>query len=53
MADVEYEKEYLLRKKKLREFHKGLPQSRKNQEIYHKIMGSAENNEESQESDDE
>lgn len=43
MADTDYEKEYLSRKKKLREFHKKLPQSRKNQEIYHKIMGSSEN----------
>lgn len=46
MVDVEYEKEYLSRKRKLREFHSKLPQSRKNQEIYHKIMGSADAGEE-------
>ena len=51
MADVEYEKEYLLKKKKLKEFHKRLPQSRKNQEIYHKIMGSADSSDENNDSE--
>ena len=40
MGDIEYEKEYNSRKKKLREMHIKLKNSREIQEIYHKIMGS-------------
>ena len=42
MGDTDYEKEYLKRKKALKQFHSNLPKQKKNQEIYHKIMGSAE-----------
>jgi hypothetical protein len=42
MGDEAYEKEYLARKKRLREMHKKLKQSRELQEIYHKIMGISE-----------
>jgi hypothetical protein len=44
MGDPDVEKDYLARKKKLRELHAKLsnPQAKKNQEIYHRIMGSAE-----------
>jgi len=44
MGDADVEKDYLARKKKLKELHAKLsnPQSKKNQEIYHRIMGSAE-----------
>ncbi len=42
MGDADYEKEYLKRKKALKKFHSNLPKQKKNQEIYHKIMGSAE-----------
>ena len=40
MGDVEYEKEYLDRKKKLRSLHSRLKATKDVQEIYHKIMGS-------------
>lgn len=42
MGDPDYEKEYIARKKKLRSLHKNLLNSRHTQEIYHKIMGSTE-----------
>lgn len=42
MGDADYEKEYMARKKKLRNLHKNLLNSKKTQEIYHKIMGSTE-----------
>lgn len=42
MGDVEYEKEYNSRKKRLRDMHVKLKNSKEIQEIYHKIMGSAE-----------
>jgi len=40
MGDADYEKEYLERKKRLKAMHKSLKNSRRVQEIYHKIMGS-------------
>jgi len=49
MGDPEYEKEYLKRKKKLKSMYNSLKNSKEIQEIYHKIMGSAENNSESSE----
>lgn len=42
MGDPEYEKEYIKRKKKLRDMHVKLKNSKEIQEIYHKIMGSTE-----------
>lgn len=44
MADADYEKEYLARKKKLKSLHQKLSDSKSKhiQEIYHKIMGSTE-----------
>lgn len=44
MGDADYEKEYSDRKKRLKSLHKKLnnPESKRIQEIYHKIMGSAE-----------
>lgn len=44
MGDADVEKDYLARKKKLRALHSKLsnPQAKKNQEIYHRIMGSVE-----------
>lgn len=47
MGDPEYEKEYLKRKKKLRMLHGRLKETKENQEIYHRIMGSQEGNDES------
>lgn len=44
MGDPEYEKEYLKRKKKLRMLHDRLKDTKENQEIYHRIMGSQEGN---------
>ena len=43
MGDSEYEKLYLKRKQELRAMHKRLKNSRDIQEIYHKLMGSDEN----------
>ncbi len=40
MGDIEYEKEYMERKKRLRKLHKRLKDTKHTQEIYHKIMGS-------------
>lgn len=42
MGDPEYEKEYLERKKRLREIHRKLKDSKEIQEIYHKLMGCEE-----------
>ena len=42
MVDSSYQKEYLERKKRLRELHKHLKDTKEVQEIYHKIMGSSE-----------
>lgn len=42
MGDADYEKEYRKRKEKLRSIHKRLKETKENQEIYHKIMGSIE-----------
>lgn len=42
MGDLDYEKEYLERKKRLRGLHGKLRDTKDIQEIYHKIMGSAE-----------
>jgi hypothetical protein len=42
MGDAEYEKEYAMRKKKLRHLHQKLKDTKHIQEIYHKIMGSSE-----------
>ena len=42
MGDIDYEKEYLDRKKKLRKLHQSLKDTKHIQEIYHKIMGSSE-----------
>jgi hypothetical protein len=42
MGDIDYENDYLARKKKLRDLHKRLKETKDVQEIYHKIMGSAE-----------
>lgn len=44
MGDPDVEKDYFARKKKLKDLHEKLsnPQAKKNQEIYHRIMGSAE-----------
>jgi len=43
MGDPDYEKLYLKRKQELRDMHKRLKNSRDIQEIYHKLMGSNEN----------
>ena len=51
MAEVDYETEYLARKKRLRALHKNLTDSREIQEIYHKIMGSPESGEFTEEVD--
>jgi len=52
MGDADYEKEYAKRKKKLKLLHKKLnnPESKKIQEIYHKIMGSSEGESKTEES---
>jgi hypothetical protein len=42
MGDTDYENDYLARKKRLRDLHKRLKETKDVQEIYHKIMGSAE-----------
>lgn len=42
MADLDYEKEYLEKKKRLRHLHTRLKDTKDVQEIYHKIMGSSE-----------
>lgn len=42
MGDAEYEKEYMMRKQKLRHLHTKLKDTKHIQEIYHKIMGSNE-----------
>ena len=42
MGDLEYEKEYLKKKKKLKLMYTNLKNSKEIQEIYHKIMGSNE-----------
>ena len=42
MGDVDYENDYLQKKQKLRGLHKRLKETKKVQEIYHKIMGSSE-----------
>ena len=42
MGDIDYENDYLARKKKLRGLHKRLKETKDVQEIYHKIMGSSE-----------
>ncbi len=51
MGDPEYEKEYISRKKKLRELHGKLKDTKHIQEIYHKIMGSVEQNPDNPDSD--
>lgn len=40
MGDLEYEKNYMNRKKQLRALHKRLYETKETQEIYHRIMGS-------------
>jgi hypothetical protein len=40
MGDSEYESEYLSRKERLRKLHQNLKRTKEVQEIYHKIMGS-------------
>ena len=40
MVEKDYEKKYLEKKKKLKEFHKNLKNSKEIQELYHKIMGT-------------
>lgn len=52
MADIDYEKEYLERKKRLRHLHTRLKDTKDVQEIYHKIMGSAEGEGEAASPDD-
>ena len=42
MSDTDYHSEYLSRKKRLRNLHKRLRETKEVQEIYHKIMGSSE-----------
>jgi hypothetical protein len=42
MAENDYEKEYMERKKRLRILHTKLKDTKEIQEIYHKIMGSSE-----------
>jgi hypothetical protein len=49
MGDSDYEKSYLERKKKLRQLHKKLKDTKEVQEIYHKIMGSGVENSDSSE----
>ena len=51
MGDADYENEYLDRKKRLRELHKKLKDTKDVQEIYHKIMGSAETGDASEETE--
>lgn len=41
-SDTDYHNSYLNKKKKLRELHKRLRETKEVQEIYHKIMGSSE-----------
>ncbi len=54
MGDPDYEKAYLARKKKLRELHKKLADTKANQEIYHRIMGSVtEDNDSASEEEEE
>ena len=53
MGDVDYEKGYLSRKKKLRMLHQRLKDTKRSQEIYHKIMGSADSTSDDQSLDDE
>ena len=45
MADMDYESEYKARKKKLKQLHQKLKDTKDVQEIYHKIMGSSESEE--------
>ena len=44
MGDADYERDYLERKKRLKQLHSKLssPKAKHIQEIYHKIMGSAD-----------
>ncbi|MFW6225808.1 MAG: hypothetical protein ACOC3V_02465 [bacterium] len=49
MGDVDYEKSYFEKKKKLRVLHQKLKDTKKTQEIYHKIMGSETDDIQSQE----
>lgn len=49
MGDPDYEKEYLSRKERLRALHSRLKETKKTQEIYHKIMGSNEDETETKE----
>jgi hypothetical protein len=55
MGDADYEKEYLARKRKLKGLHTKLSDSKSKhiQEIYHKIMGSTEGHEASDDSTEE
>lgn len=53
MADKNYEKEYLERKKRLREMHKKLKNSKEIQEVYHKIMKDSESTDDDFEEADE
>ena len=52
MGDADYENEYLERKKKLRNLHKKLKDTKDVQEIYHKIMGSSEGADQSSSSEE-
>lgn len=52
MGDSDYEKSYLERKKKLRQLHKKLKDTKEIQEIYHKIMGSGVENPDSADNSD-
>lgn len=42
MTDADYHEDYISKKKRLRELHKRLRETKEVQEIYHKIMGSSE-----------
>ena len=42
---MDYEKEYRSRKKKLKNLHQRLKETKDVQEIYHRIMGSSESEE--------
>lgn len=52
MADADYEKEYMEKKKRLRQLHSKLKDTKHIQEIYHKIMGSSELSEATEETPD-
>ena len=53
MVDKAYEREYVKRKKKARDFYKDLPGKKVSHEIFHNIMNGSRKEENSEDSNDE